>query len=43
MGLEMLQDYVGSWVIEYNEERTHSGRHCFGKTPTQKHSWILNI
>jgi hypothetical protein len=23
------------WLKEYNEERTHSGKYCFGKTPMQ--------
>jgi transposase InsO family protein len=33
--LEMLQQDVDSWVIEYNNERTHTGRYCYGKTPIQ--------
>ena len=31
----MLQQDVDSWVIEYNNERTHTGRYCYGKTPIQ--------
>jgi hypothetical protein len=23
------------WLRDYNEQRLHSGRHCFGKTPMQ--------
>ncbi len=23
------------WLKEYNEERTHTGKYCFGKTPMQ--------
>ena len=23
------------WVKQYNEERTHSGKYCYGKTPMQ--------
>ena len=23
------------WIEEYNTERTHSGKYCFGKTPYQ--------
>jgi hypothetical protein len=26
---------VDIWVRSYNEERPHSGKHCFGKTPWQ--------
>lgn len=33
--LEELQADVDAWVKEYNEQRTHSGKHCFGKTPMQ--------
>jgi transposase InsO family protein len=31
--LEQLQTDVDAWVQTYNTERTHSGKHCFGKTP----------
>jgi transposase InsO family protein len=30
-----LQEDVDRWLQEYNEERTHSGKYCFGKTPMQ--------
>jgi transposase InsO family protein len=33
--LEQLQTDVDEWVRSYNEERAHSGKHCFGKTPWQ--------
>ena len=33
--LEELQRDVDEWVQTYNTERTHSGKHCFGKTPMQ--------
>lgn len=33
--LEQLQQDADEWVRAYNEERTHSGKHCFGKTPWQ--------
>jgi hypothetical protein len=33
--LEQLQSDVEEWLKFYNEERTHSGKHCFGKTPWQ--------
>ncbi len=33
--LEELQSDVDSWIHHYNHDRTHSGKHCFGKTPMQ--------
>ena len=30
-----LQNDLDAWMAEYNEERTHQGRYCFGKTPMQ--------
>ena len=33
--LEELQSDVDLWLREYNEERPHSGKFCFGKTPVQ--------
>lgn len=33
--LEELQKDLDAWMKEYNETRTHSGKHCFGKTPMQ--------
>ena len=26
---------LDAWMQDYNEQRTHSGKHCFGKTPMQ--------
>jgi transposase InsO family protein len=31
--LEELQADLDAWLTEYNEERTHQGRWCYGKTP----------
>jgi len=31
--LEELQLDLDQWLREYNEERAHSGKYCFGKTP----------
>src|SRR5437762_8708939 len=31
--LEELQADLDAWLREYNEERTHQGRWCYGKTP----------
>ena len=33
--LDELQADVDTWLISYNNERSHSGKHCFGKTPIQ--------
>jgi hypothetical protein len=33
--IEQLQADVDQWLQSYNEERPHSGRYCFGKTPRQ--------
>ena len=33
--LESLQADLDAWMRSYNEERPHSGRYCYGKTPMQ--------
>ena len=33
--VEELQVDVDAWMRRYNEERPHSGRYCYGKTPWQ--------
>jgi transposase InsO family protein len=33
--LASLQTDLDDWINHYNEERPHSGRYCFGKTPMQ--------
>jgi transposase InsO family protein len=33
--LDQLQKDVDEWVNDYNNERTHSGKYCYGKTPMQ--------
>src|SRR5690349_762474 len=33
--LEELQQDIDQWLQIYNNERAHSGRYCFGKTPMQ--------
>lgn len=33
--IEELQADVDRWIMEYNQERTHSGKHCQGRTPWQ--------
>jgi transposase InsO family protein len=34
-GLEEMQQDIDQWIELYNNERAHSGRYCFGKTPMQ--------
>jgi len=33
--IDELQLDLDHWIEYYNEERTHSGKYCFGKTPMQ--------
>ena len=33
--LEQLQADLDNWLEAYNEQRPHSGKYCFGKTPMQ--------
>jgi transposase InsO family protein len=33
--LEELQEDVDKWIDEYNMQRPHSGKYCYGKTPMQ--------
>jgi transposase InsO family protein len=33
--IDELQADLDQWLIEYNEQRTHSGKYCYGKTPMQ--------
>ncbi|MBS4167239.1 Uncharacterized protein NEOC65_002345 [Neochlamydia sp. AcF65] len=33
--VEKLQEEVDKWMNEYNNERTHTGKYCFVKTPLQ--------
>ena len=33
--LELLQKDLDEWMYYYNQERPHSGRYCYGKTPMQ--------
>ena len=33
--IEELQAALDQWLKQYNEERTHQGRWCYGKTPMQ--------
>jgi transposase InsO family protein len=33
--LEQLQTDLDEWLEQYNRERTHTGKYCFGRTPLQ--------
>lgn len=33
--IEQMQADLDQWLSYYNQERTHSGRYCYGKTPMQ--------
>lgn len=33
--IEQLQTDADAWIQTYNRDRSHSGKHCFGKTPWQ--------
>jgi len=33
--VQELQIDVDLWLMKYNNQRTHSGKHCYGKTPMQ--------
>lgn len=41
--LEELQDDLDRWINEYNTERTHTGKYCYGKTPMQTFSDSLHL
>lgn len=31
--IEQMQTDLDTWIAAYNNERTHNGKYCFGKTP----------
>ena len=33
--IEELQTDLDNWLEHYNNQRTHSGKHCYGKTPIE--------
>lgn len=33
--IEQLQADLDDWLEQYNQQRTHSGKYCFGRTPLQ--------
>ena len=41
--LETLQADLDDWLEYYNQQRPHSGRYCFGKTPMETFKESLNL
>jgi hypothetical protein len=41
--LDELQHDLDSWLIEYNNERTHTGKYCYGRTPMQTFLETLSL
>lgn len=41
--LEELQADLDQWIESYNNERPHSGRYCYGKTPMQTFNDSIEI
>ena len=41
--VEELQVDLDAWLAKYNEQRPHSGRYCYGKTPMQTFRETVHI
>jgi transposase InsO family protein len=41
--IEELQKDTDEWIREYNEQRPHSGKYCYGKTPMQTFKDSLHL
>ena len=41
--LEALQMDLDHWLMRYNEQRPHSGKYCYGKTPMQTFRETLHL
>ena len=41
--IEQLQVDLDAWMTEYNQDRSHQGRWCYGKTPMQTFLDTLSI
>jgi hypothetical protein len=41
--VEELQADLDAWIAEYNEQRPHQGRWCFGKTPMETFLTSLSL
>lgn len=41
--IQELQNDLDRWMTYYNQDRTHTGKYCFGKTPMQTFSDTINL
>jgi transposase InsO family protein len=41
--LEEMQKDLDAWIVYYNNERPHSGKYCYGKTPMQTFLDSINL
>jgi transposase InsO family protein len=41
--LEQMQTDLDAWLDEYNHNRTHTGKYCFGRTPLQTFEETLSL
>lgn len=41
--LEQMQTDLDAWIDEYNRNRTHTGKYCFGRTPLQTFEETLSL
>jgi transposase InsO family protein len=41
--IEEMQKDLDEWMQYYNDERTHSGKYCFGKTPAETFADSLHL
>jgi len=41
--LDALQQDLDGWMTEYNEQRPHTGKYCYGKTPSQTHKESIHL
>jgi transposase InsO family protein len=41
--LQELQDDLDIWLDEYNNQRTHTGKYCYGRTPMQTFLETLSL
>jgi len=41
--IEELQRDVDEWIMDYNENRPHSGKYCYGKTPMKTFQDSIHI
>jgi transposase len=39
--LEQLQTDLDHWISSYNQDRTHTGKYCYGRTPLQ--TWLESL